>query len=222
MFSPSCARSTGVRRSIVGVALVVALSAPIALATGTASAASMVACDHPGVLVSAKPTLGVPDKKGAPRHATLKIRAKVGDDQFCSSPFTLVKRGVARTIERASLKIVLKRSTNQCASLTAPAAGAPWTGKATLKYYDEDGRRIATSRRTGTFFVIDTVTRFEGPGLVRITGTPTSAPITGPFTGTFLELNVTYDPPSLSPYTACTSGGWQGLPAPTFTYWHEA
>jgi hypothetical protein len=218
--------STRIRRVVGASILASAVIAPIVADVDTASALNTVSCDHPDVKVTARFPLGVSGRNGGLRHVTLKIRSqKTANELFCSSAsgFTVVKHGVERTIEQASLKLMLKRATNECASLTAPGAGAVWSGKATVKYLDENGRRLVTSQRAGTFYVIDSVTRpSEGAGVIHITGTPTSAPATGPFAGTFLELNVTYDPPSLAPYNACLFGGWGGFPAPTFTYWHEA
>ena len=103
--------------------------------------------------------------------------------------------------------------------MAAPGAGAAWPGKITIRYLDATGRRIAISKRAGTFWVLDHATTSEGPGVIEISASPTSAPATGPFAGTNLEIKFAYPQPS--PYSACLAGGWSGVSTPSFMYWQE-
>ncbi|MGZ4736118.1 MAG: hypothetical protein ACXVKA_07875 [Acidimicrobiia bacterium] len=195
---------------------------PVAVQVDDASATNFVSCDHPVVTVKAHPPLGLFGGKGhlgPPRHITVQIAThRTAQDLYCSSPYSTVKHGVVRTIAQARLRLTLRRSSNDCDAVK----NGVWQGKASIVYQDDNGRRIAITKRVGTFHVLDYAASSEGPGVVEISASPSEAPATGPFAGTNLEIKVTYDPIQ-SPYTNCMNngGGWTGLPTPTYMYWEE-
>ncbi len=194
---------------------------PFAATVDDASAADFVGCSHPSVAVKAQAPLGVAGRNGAPRATRLRVATRrTTGEPSCSGSYSVVKRGVVRTVGMARLTLVLRRSTNGCDGLTGPGAGAAWSGKVTIRYLDAAGKPVAVTRRVGTFHVLDHATSGEGPGVVEISASPADAPASGAFAGTNLVMKVLYDA-AFPPYDVCLTGGWNGLAAPTFMYWEE-